>query len=303
MGKLVLFFFSLAVAFIGGYEAARWNPFRGYGLEAEERVLGNSFQPDPYSLKNRQFVALIVGHNNGAYVQKTLDSVFRQNYEHFRVVYIDDGSSDGSFELARDLIYSGDFPGEASFVRNEERIGILANLARVIETCLDEEIVVVLEGEDWLAHEWVLQRLNAYYANPDLWMTHGQWREFPGYGLGQTGPLTETDWKEKGFRGQNFVPGPLRSFYAGLFKKIKENDLIYQGKFFPVCGDLAYMLPMLEMAKDHFQFISETLYIANGAVEKKQEGELRAKCERFIRSSTPYPALAGLELRQPEESP
>lgn len=306
MSRLVLFLFSIGVAIFGGFEAARWNPFKGTGPKGDgEKMLGTGFSPTPYPVKNKNFTVVVVGYNNGAYAQKTLDSLFRQNYSQFRLVYIDDASNDGSFELARDLIYDSDFMLETTVVRNEERLGVLANLVRAVEGCPDEEIVVVLEGEDWLAHEWVLQRLNAYYADPDLWLTYGQSREFPTFALGSALPVPEAAWKEKGFRGQPFAPGHLRTFYAGLFKKIKESDLIYQGKFLPACSDLAYMLPMLEMAKDHFQCIPETLYIANAFAQKQEEKELQLKCERFIRSLNPYSSLAALELKteSAEESP
>ena len=40
-------------------------------------------------------------------------------------------------------------------------------------------------------------------------------------------------------------------------------DIMFEGKFVPVCGDVAIMLPMLEMAGFHSRFIPEVLYIYN----------------------------------------
>ena len=55
----------------------------------------------------------------------------------------------------------------------------------------------------------------------------------------------------------------LRTFRAWLFKNIKREDLEYNGEFFRVSADIAYMYPMLEMAGFHSYFISNVLYIYN----------------------------------------
>jgi hypothetical protein len=46
-------------------------------------------------------------------------------------------------------------------IRNPVRVGALENLYRCIHTCDDQEIVILLDGDDWLAHPRVLQTLNA----------------------------------------------------------------------------------------------------------------------------------------------
>lgn len=264
------------------------------GAKNKPIVLDNQFRPADYPLEHRSFVIVVVGRNNGAWVSKTLHSVFSQNYTHYRLVYIDDASDDGSFDLAKDLI-NANLSG-ATLVKNEESLGTLANLVRAIQSCQDEEIVVVLNGEDWLAHEWVLQRLNAYYANPDLWMTYGQAVSFPSFQPGPCRPFLLQDLKEGGFRSHPFVSSHLKTFYAALFNRINETDLIYQGQFLAAATDAAYMIPMLEMAKEHFQFIPEVFYISNQEALFREDMEGNLRCEKFVRSLQPYPSLASLQL-------
>ena len=60
-----------------------------------------------------------------------------------------------------------------------------------------------------------------------------------------------------------WVTTHLRTFYAGLFKKIKLEDLLMDGEFFPRCADLSTMFPMIEMAGYHIKFIPEVLYLYN----------------------------------------
>ena len=293
MKRLALFLFSLLICFAGGYFLPRFYPHND--KELPQPIAEGRFLPAPYPIQNHPFALVIIGRNNGASVEKTLESAFSQKYENMRFLYIDDASDDGSFELARDLIYDSGRLGETTLVRNEQQLGHAANLYRAAQSCADGEIIVVLDGDDRLAHEWVLQRLNQYYADPDLWLAYSEYREFPTFRIGQSRLVGEKD----SFRGIPNRPYHLKSFYAALFKKIREQDLVYQGQFFPASAELAYMVPLLEMAKDHLQFIPEVLYLSTGVA--KEDRELKARCESHIRSLTPYdPVLALTQIPEME---
>jgi glycosyltransferase involved in cell wall biosynthesis len=303
MKKLLLSFVLIGIAFAGGLMAPRWIQSQGkeeVNSDSTEEFFGTRFIPNPFPIENRPFVVIIVGANNGGSVEKTLTSVFAQTYEHFRTIYIDDASNDGSFEVARDLIYNSEHLLQVTLVQNEERLGELANLYRAMQSCSDDEIAVVLGGEDWLAHEWVLQRLNGYYADPDLWLTFGQSIDFPTFQRGVARPVSLSDWKERGFRGHPFIASGLKTFYVGLFKQILEADFVLNGQFLPTCSDLAYMIPMLEMARDHFQCIPEVLYVHNLQSLQREDRDLQFRCEKYVRSLNSYPCLASLSLHPAE---
>lgn len=280
MKKFILFLLLVACLFTGGVFLARWLPLALSKPLSVEPV--SVFQPAPYPLLNRPMTVVIIGKNNGAFAEKTLASVFSQTYENYRIIYIDDASSDGSFELVRDLVYESAYLPKVTLVHNEESLGFLANLFRAVESCADEEIIAVLNGEDWLAHEWVLQRINQYYADPDLWLTYGQYCEYPSFERGSCCSC------EKDFRSSPFVASHLQTFYAGLFKKIKTSDFLYGGGYFPAAEELAYMIPMLEMAQDHSSYIPEVLYVVNQKSMKKEDHELHAHCEKAIRELAAY---------------
>jgi glycosyltransferase involved in cell wall biosynthesis len=289
MRQLIFFLFLAFGVFVCAFTARRVYEEK---VQAQiENSITGSFAPAPFALKNHPFTILVVGQNNGATIEKTLRSIFSQNYENYRLIYIDDASDDGSFDLARDEIYASDRLTSTTLIQNEKRLGILANIVRAVQSCQDEEIVVVLNGEDWLAHEWVLQRLNAYYADPDLWISLGQSIDFPSY---QLIPIYEI--KDQTFRAQPICISHLKSFYAGLFKKIRPSDFVYSGTFLPACAELAYMTPMLEMGKAHFYFVPEVLSVNNRQAIYKEEREVQLQCEKFIRSLDPYPALTAFQV-------
>lgn len=293
MQKFFFGLFLLSALFMGSFFAAKNWSLRSQTPSRAPSFI-DAFRATDYPLENRPFVIAIVGRNNGASVQKTIDSAFAQSYDNYRIVYIDDASEDGSFDLVGDLICSSKKMLRVDCVQNTECLGHLANIARVVKECSDEEIVVVLEGEDWLAHEWVLQKLNSYYADPDLWLTYGQSLDFPSFERGPAQPFKKEDVEESGFRGHPFVATHLKTFYALLFKKIKEADFVQQGKYLPASGDLAYMIPMLELAKSHFHYTPEVLYIHNRERVRSESSDAQVRCEKFVRSQTPYEPLLTL---------
>lgn len=277
------------VCFVGGVCFARYLPQKPSSVESIR-----PFAPSPYPLIQRPLVIVIIGKNNGAFVEKTLSSVFSQVYEPYRVVYIDDASEDGSYELARDLIYDSPHLPKVTLVHNEESFGFLANLFRAVESCEEDEIIAVLRGEDQLAHEWVLQKINQYYADPDLWITYGQYCKYPSFEKGICQP-----YQEENFRSEPFVASHLQTFYAGLFQKIETSDFLYEGNYFPLAEEQVYMIPMLEMAKGHWTYVPEVLYISS---QKRQgDPELHAHCEKAIRALSMYSPLTTLSKKKGEE--
>jgi hypothetical protein len=74
------------------------------------------------------------------------------------------------------------------------------------------------------------------------------------------------------------------------------------GFFIPLIDDVAYMVPMLEMAGEHSRFISKRLYVFNMAssqnhINRHQESgvdNLFGQAYTYIRSLKPYERIEGL---------
>jgi hypothetical protein len=299
MRKFILFLFFLLFVFTGAFSASRWLRLREKREEGFEplSLTQARFSPHPYPLQDHPFTVVVTGRNNGASVEKTLSSIFAQHYGNYRVIYIDDASDDGCYEVVKDLVADSSQRDRVTLIQNTHPLGSLANLKRAIDSCLDHEIIVVVDGRDALAHEWVLERLNAYYADPDLWITYGQYLEYPTFQIGNCQLFNDEEPRAK-----RFVPCHLKSFYAGLFKKIESRDLTYQGHFLEEEEGMTYLLPLMEMAKNHVQFIPEVLYVLNRRENQEREPEAQSWSERLIRSFPPYQSLKSLELIPKEET-
>ncbi|MCL4361431.1 glycosyltransferase family 2 protein [Candidatus Dependentiae bacterium] len=249
--------------------------------------------------KINNFVIVIPSYNNEQWYKNNLNSVFSQTYFNYRVIYIDDCSSDGTYSLVKDYLEKNNKTEKVILIKNNKRCGALANHYKAIHMCKDDEIIVCLDGDDWFANDNVLKYLNKIYQDPKIWLTYGQFANWPTGQLGWCEEIPKDIVKQNKFREFGFVSPQLRTYYAWLAKKVKFEDLLYKNKdgkldFFPIAGDVALMFPMLEMAAFHFKFIPKILCQRNVATELndfKVNPDLQIEVTNFIRSKKPYKRL------------
>lgn len=209
-------------------------------------------------------VVIIPSYNNQAWCIKNLKSVFDQKYQNYRVIYIDDCSNDATYPLVAQFIQYKKQQGRTTLIRNEQRLGALANIYKAVHSCDDDEIVVQLDGDDWFSNKKVLHKINYLYSSRDIWITYGQFRNWPTGTMGYCKEIPHAIIDKNSFRSYGHVAGSIRTFYAWLFKKIKKRDLIDSGaQFYAAASDVAYMFPMLEMAKKRFCFVKDVLCTRN----------------------------------------
>ncbi len=270
--------------------------------------------------KEKNLVIIVPSYNNAQWYQKNLTSILNQNYSNFRVIYIDDHSADHTASLVHDFIKNYDHqvidfdsslsdsieqetlafinqitspPHFFTFIRNKQRDGALANLYRMIQSCKDWEIVVTVDGDDWLADSTILSQLNAVYANKKVWYTHGTLMEYPSGLIQWSEPLPKEAILTHTYRKYK-CPSHLRTCYAWLFKKIRLEDLLYEGKFFKMTGDMAIMYPLAEMAAERHAFMKNVLYIynmSNAINDNKVDPTLQNNLDYWIRHQPTYPRL------------
>lgn len=255
------------------------------------------FQINTATLANHHIVAVVASYNNQKWYKQNLDSIFMQKYDNYHVIYIDDVSPDGTGELVKAYIKEKGKETTVRLICNTKRIGALANQYKAIHMCDDHDIIIIVDGDDWLAHENVFAKINEVYSSGEVWLTYGQFQEYPTNDPGFCCPMPENIVNQNAFRKHGHIPSHLRTFYAGLFKRIKLKDLLWQGKFLPMTGDIAAMFPMIEMARDHFRFIPEVLYVYNGVNpinDHKVSKQLQYELDREIRSRPRYQKLTKL---------
>jgi hypothetical protein len=246
----------------------------------------------------KRLVVIIPSYNNSRYYKQNLDSVFNQMYQNYRIIYIDDASSDSTGALVENYVNEKHQGSRVTLIRNKQRVGALANIYNAIRLCEPNDIIINLDGDDVFFDNNVLAYINKIYQDLSVWMTYGQFRYVPQEGYGRAQQLPLRIIQNNDFRSYDWVTSAPRTFYVQLFNKIDPKDLRDQdGKFFKVAWDLAYMFPMLEMAGFHSRFIARILYDynrSNAINDDKVNPELQIALDKRIRLGKKYQALAKL---------
>lgn len=223
----------------------------------------NDYEP----LEYKKFVLVICSYNNATWYKKNLDSAFDQNYpkDCYRIIFIDE-SRDGTAGLVEEYVTARDEWGHVTLIKNETWQSVMHNHYKAAYLCDDDEIIVHLDGDDFLKHDKVLWFLNKVYNKWDVWLTYGQYENWPVPELGFSCEPPAHIVERNAFREFGFWYSHPRTFYAWLFKKIALKDLIWKGSFIPTTPavDYMFMIPMMEMAgQGHYKFIPDALYLYN----------------------------------------
>lgn len=243
----------------------------------------------------KKIAVVIPSYNNRQWYKQNLFSLCTQDYDNFRAIYVDDCSTDKTGELVEKWIADNNFDDRIHLVRNPIRVGAMQNLYDIIHSCDDNEIVIILDGDDWFAHDRVLKKISTVYSDQNCWMTYGQYMSWPDNVLGYSKQIPSNIIDTNNFRGYEWCSSHLRSFYTWLFKMIKKEDLIGPcGTFYRMAWDQAMMFPMLEMSGYRAQFVRDILYIyneANPMNDFKVNRQLQQNLEAVIRSQKRYERL------------
>lgn len=255
--------------------------------------------------KNLPLVAITCMYNNEKWALKNLESIFNQQYDNFRVIIVNDCSTDNTASIIKNYLTASKNDKKTLVVENKNRRRKLANLYDVLYQVEDHEIAILVDGDDWLADNSVFSYINHLYQKNDVWFTYGQYENIPAQeaiawgfnpkGYAKTVP-TETI-KNRSYRKGPFYYMHPRTFKGWLFKLVKLEDLIstsvdgFIGDFFPASNDLAMYIPMVEMAHTKIRFIKKILYKRNlfsNLVGFKVDRTIQVNSGHEIKKRAPY---------------
>lgn len=144
---------------------------------------------------------LIPAYNSGRYIHDTLRSVLEQTFQDFEVIVVDDGSTDGTYEVLLD------------YARRDPRIRVVRNDHGGISRALNRGLEVAtrpwiarLDHDDMALPERFARQLAAAARNPEviLWGTYSRHMnhldELVGYG--EAGPTTEREFQRQRRTGE-----------------------------------------------------------------------------------------------------
>jgi glycosyltransferase involved in cell wall biosynthesis len=238
-----------------------------------------------------KFKVVIPVWNAERWIEKSILSVFNQSYKNFEVIVINDASTDKTKEIIQAIANDKEF----IFIDRKQNVGALQNIADGINFICDndEDIIVTVDGDDFLANCNVLKYLNEIYQDDSLWLTHGQYIELISGDIGCNREIPDTQtYRTSGL----WCTSHLRSFKYNLWKQIKDEDLKDKnGKYYMSAYDNAITYPMIESAGKHrIKYVPEVLYVyntANPLSDDKKDLSLQLNTASEIRSKPIYKEL------------
>ena len=239
---------------------------------------------------------LVIAMYNAAHaVERNIAVIKSQTFTNFQCILIDDISTDDTVALTRKAI-----DGDERFrlIVNEEKKYKTRNVVEGIEMAGadDEDVIVLLDGDDELASENALQIVADTYARDDCWMTYGSYVHPDGSHATINRPYDEKVIRRNTFRKVRWLASHLKTFKYKLWKQlrpdifliteeecrkacrrallqlrfrawknwrnIKASDLHdATGRYIRRVDDKAFTFAMLEMSGPRVSFIEDILYI------------------------------------------
>lgn len=244
-------------------------------------------------MKNR-FVIVSCGYNCGKYVRQHIDSIQKQTYQNYIHLIVDDASTDDTYKNI--VKYSKG--SRTKIYRNDNNIKWIANAVKILpENALENDIIVIVDLDDYLSKSNALEIVNNMYNSGDYWMTYSRMFYSSKKITSHWIPIySQDDIKRKQFRNMVWAFTHLRTFKYFLWKKIDENDLKDEcGNWLKYCYDRAILYPMLEMSSNnHIGHINDILYVYNDDNPLQVEKNYRREQENvrdYLNSKEKYPTL------------
>lgn len=256
-----------------------------------------------------RFIVIVTMYNMAPWIGNAIQSLKTQTCRDFLCLIGDDLSTDDSAEVAARNI--ADDP-RFILVRHREKKFSMGNIHSLIERSKAEtgDIIVLIDGDDRLAHPDVLQRLREIYESHDCWMTYGSYSHdgvtrsahctpYPAW-IVRRGLFKRCKWRAShlktfryalwqriprnvfpitqqeldGARRRALLHGRLRSWWH--WRKIELETLLDSSLSFPRrCSDKSLTIPMLDLAGKRARFVDDILYIYN---QYEKEHDYGRKC-------------------------
>ncbi|RKX71752.1 hypothetical protein DRP43_02210, partial [candidate division TA06 bacterium] len=247
------------------------------------------------------FKIAVTAYTGEKYIGKCLNSIKIQTLD-FRCVIIDDASTDKTFEIAKKTV--GD-DSRFKILRNKKKQGKMASFFQAIDALKPnkEDIIVEVDGDDWLKHDKVLERVKEEYDKGAL-ATYGQF-ENPNGHKGFCGEYPEEIITRRDYRRYSWLASHLKTYKYFLLEYIRKQGFTKEeyDRAFPL--DMQIMFPILEMAGKRVHFIPDVLYVYNNTNPlnfSKLDRAKQIKCEKIVRNQEKYPTLEEIEAKETKVS-
>lgn len=249
---------------------------------------------------SNRFLFVVPVYQSEKYVSKCLESIQQQTYQNWKACVVIDPSTDKTKEVAQQ--YCSRDP-RFLFYSDKNRRMSLANRLLAINLLKpeNEDILIFLDGDDWLSDNNCLEYLDNIYQDTQVWITWGSYIAYPKMQIGGASlPIQNIN----NIRTIPWGFSHLKTAKYFLWKNINPQNFIYTKtkQIYDAANDMSYMYPMLEMAgHSHRKFVEKVLMVynyENPNNDEKVRGVACRNAAKEIQSRPPYPQKTKEDLLQ-----
>lgn len=221
---------------------------------------------ESFTNQPNKFKLVVTTYNPGNYLQECLESIAMQQYKNYDVCIVEDKSTENVDMIHNTIKYFCN-KYDWKYIIHTENTGPLKSRIDAIDKldCKDNDIIVLIDGDDKLSCKNVLDILNKYYQE-DIYATFGSFMSRYGNKIGKQLNIFKCNKnfskiaKDRLIR-QNFYYSHLKTFKYYLYKHIDhEKSFKRNGEYYRAATDIALMFPILELAGTKFKCVPEILY-------------------------------------------
>lgn len=214
--------------------------------------------------------------NAEKYINKCIQSVAQQDYENYYHILIDDCSDDNSYEVACKTIEGLDESIRHKFAisKNKENIGCIANQLSIFKIVEDDDIVVLLDGDDWLINNNTIFKFYNNKYNEGYDFTYGSClsiadrikltsQRYPRETIENKSYRDANKYGGDGIRPWGMPYTHLRTFKGSLSKNLDEKLFkTDDGKWMKCGADNPLFYELIERSKKHL-VVQDAMVIYN----------------------------------------
>jgi glycosyltransferase involved in cell wall biosynthesis/GR25 family glycosyltransferase involved in LPS biosynthesis len=249
----------------------------------------------------KRFVFIVPSYNNSEWISRNLQSVFEQTYTNWRMIYINDCSTDSTHN--KFLALTTEYSDKITYLNNTKKYGQAFNRYRAYNMCADDDICIMLDGDDWLASKHVLSYLNKFMQHYDADMTYGRFEVYLNGKITpfkMPGDFSPSVIEKCSYRTDSWRSCHLRTMKASLLKQIRPTDLFDEDGEFIICStDMVESFACLELSAGRHKLNPEVTMVynkensmsfASTSHYSDTNKEKKAMTQKYVRSLPKYTA-------------
>lgn len=240
-----------------------------------------------------QFKIIITSYNNEKWVEHCLASIINQTYKDWEIIFVDDCSQDSTYSKAKEI--AEQYPNIRT-IKHSTNMSKAYSFCEYLKEVGDEDVVVFIDGDDWLSDEEVLERVRKKY-DEGSWLTYSKFINYPtGIEGHPQGTAYDSRIKvSRLYRQDVWRPSHLKTMKGFLWKAIDKEDFKDKEEYIRFADDLVLMFAALEMTpSNRVGHMNEVCYVYNASRENQIRtisdaiSQKNRETEVKIRNRKPY---------------